>query len=40
MRPIMTDYASLTMTFSYLGQPIILHVDVLIKPELASAQEV
>jgi len=38
--PITTDYVTLTMTFSYLGQPISLQADVPFKPTIASAQQV
>lgn len=38
--PITTNYSTLTMTFSYLGQPISLHVDVPFQPATAFAQQI
>lgn len=36
---VTTDYASLTMSFNYLKQPISLHADIPLCPSLASAQQ-
>lgn len=37
--PIMTDYTSLTMSFTHLGRPITLQADVPLCPDSASAHQ-